>query len=297
MHKISSKWKNWTEQIPEFVFSKPGFPEVPPPLPYQIQFYYRAAFKEIRSFLHDRYILLCPLADKFQIEVSRCIYTLKPWHSLLIFPGELHRIEEDPDSVFSVLFASFHLRDDQNVMMPLRGRILNMDRIAKNLLFQAASAFMEHYPKQNCEDNAVSYRLGEFLERLRRNNMPMPESFRFANYVDDRSELLQRISQYIAENPNRKILIRELSRMLGVSASNLRRNFRIQTGTSLGSYLRSRRMLASVSLLRSSSQNIEQIAASCGYASLEAFSRAFKNEISSHCTPRQFRNQVRNRKP
>ena len=73
MHKISSKWKNWTEQIPEFVFSKPGFPEVPPPLPYQIQFYYRAAFKEIRSFLHDRYILLCPLADKFQIEENHLL--------------------------------------------------------------------------------------------------------------------------------------------------------------------------------------------------------------------------------
>ena len=95
-----------------------------------------------------------------------------------------------------------------------------------------------------------------------------------------------------AENPHRKITIAELSRRLGVSASNLRRCFKRQIGKSLGKYLRSRRMMFAAGLLRSSGQNISQIAALCGYRSAAAFSRAFKREETRY-SPSEFRKKIR----
>ncbi len=293
MKSFSEKCLKAAESLPDFAYSSPGFPDFPPFLPYRIQFYYRRRNRDTNTFFHNRYILACLLAGNARLEVNKRLRSLKPFQLYLVFPGESHRILSEKDGGSSMLFCSFYLRDEEKTMEVLRGTVLETDAGIRNLLLRALRDFLAHYPERNREINTTPYLLGELLEHLRVKNLPAPpETFRKADYADGGSELYRKISQYIVENPHRKITIAELSRRLGVSASNLRRCFKKQIGKSLGRYLRSRRMMFAAGLLRSSDQNISQIAALCGYSSAAAFSRAFKREETRY-SPSEFRSRIR----
>ncbi len=293
MKSFSEKCLKAAESLPDFAYSVPGFPDFPPFMPYRIQFYYRRRNRDTNTFFHNRYILACLLAGNARLEINKRLCSLKPLQLYLVFPGESHRILSGQDEGSSMLFCSFHLHDEQKAMDVLRGTILESDAGIRRLLLCALRDFLIHYPEGNREINTTPYLLGELLERLRVKNCPAPpETFRKTNYSDEGSELYRKISRYIVENPHRKITIAELSRRLGVSASNLRRCFKRQIGKSLGKYLRSRRMMFAAGLLRSSGQNISQIAALCGYRSAAAFSRAFKREETRY-SPSEFRKKIR----
>ena len=279
-------------ELPDFAASTPGIPEQLPFLPYHIQFFYHSRDLNSGTFLHERYILIHLLKGSMRIIVDKQPFDLKTGQLFLIFPGKSHQLIRNHEES-SALFASFHVKDDRRQLASLNGCVLTMDYGMKQQLARTVECFMKYYRNQGDEINLVTYRFGEFLERLRlRNSSRLPSSFRKVNYSDSGSELFRKISQYVVEHPCRRISIEELSKILNVSCSHLRRCFRKHYGMSLGFYLRTRRMNYAVGLLRSSDMNIAQIASLCGYESASAFSRAFKREEKLH-PPHEYRKLVR----
>lgn len=88
----------------------------------------------------------------------------------------------------------------------------------------------------------------------------------------------QRAYQYIIENPFSKITIPELAKMFQVGESSLKRCFAYLAGSSIGTFMKLKRMEAAAELLVSEPQlSIYEVAEAAGYENQSKFSAAFKS--------------------
>jgi len=91
----------------------------------------------------------------------------------------------------------------------------------------------------------------------------------------------------IERNLSADLTLNDISQSCGVSSFHLAHAFGRATGLSVMNYLRSRRLAKSASSLASGASDILNVALDCGYASHEAFSRAFKMQFGK--TPEDVR--------
>jgi AraC-like DNA-binding protein len=92
---------------------------------------------------------------------------------------------------------------------------------------------------------------------------------------------------YIHQNLSKVISLEILAREVGLSRNQLCSSFRTETGDTVGSYIRKRRIKVAKELLKDTDMEMQMIAEYCGFQSLSYFCTIFKKE--SGCTPLQFR--------
>ena len=103
-----------------------------------------------------------------------------------------------------------------------------------------------------------------------------------------RDPLFESLLARVRENYNRPLNIKILAEMLGLSESYLRKMVRKQlNGIPLGAFLRHQRFSHAYELLQHTELTVREIAATCGYADIFSFSRAFKRD--SGVSPTEFR--------
>jgi AraC family transcriptional regulator len=90
-----------------------------------------------------------------------------------------------------------------------------------------------------------------------------------------------------------QITLAQLSRIAGVHGVHLIRTFRKFHGTTVGEYLRHRRIEFACRLLQSSSLSVTQVAIQSGFYDQSHFTRAFRAHVG--LTPGQFRSQFKSR--
>jgi AraC family transcriptional regulator of arabinose operon len=81
--------------------------------------------------------------------------------------------------------------------------------------------------------------------------------------------------------------IEQLADEVGLSASRLAHLFREETGVSIQSYIRERRLMMAAMLLVQTHERISQIAYSVGFGDVSNFNHAFKQRFG--VSPRQYR--------
>lgn len=104
------------------------------------------------------------------------------------------------------------------------------------------------------------------------------------------SDYLQRVQRgvdYIEERLDESVGLDDVARAAGISRWHFQRTFKALTGETLKTYIRSRRMAASLQRLRDTDLRILDIALLAGFESQEAFSRAFRKAFEM--TPQQYR--------
>ncbi|AHF90011.1 AraC family transcriptional regulator [Opitutaceae bacterium TAV5] len=104
------------------------------------------------------------------------------------------------------------------------------------------------------------------------------------------SSTLNRVNARLAAAPGRMHSVKALATELGFSESHLRRVFREETSLSLGRYLRERRMARAMALLREPGASVSSVARECGFETIYAFSRSFRQ--ATGLPPRGYRKQV-----
>ncbi len=87
---------------------------------------------------------------------------------------------------------------------------------------------------------------------------------------------LERAVEYIEGHLNEDIGLREVSRAAGYSYCHMTRLFTAAMGESVGRYINRRRLYSASEKLIRSDRRVLDIALDSGFASSEAFSRAFK---------------------
>jgi len=124
------------------------------------------------------------------------------------------------------------------------------------------------------------------LEYLR---IKLPELFyrmkylELDNYNYDKSlvphtqvELVKRVADYISQNINEKITIKELTLEFGISVTHLQNSFRSVYGMPVISFIRMQKMQSAAQVLIHTTRTIDEIAEEFGYENESKFSAAFK---------------------
>ena len=94
------------------------------------------------------------------------------------------------------------------------------------------------------------------------------------------------INQYLKHS----FSIKEIAGQIGVSASHLRRVFRLEIGMSLGEYMARHRLDAARCLLTETAHPVRKVAEKCGYDTIFSFTRFFKKRTGM--SPSEFRKSL-----
>ena len=142
----------------------------------------------------------------------------------------------------------------------------------------------------------------EFEQRLDYLRVKMPELFYRMKYAKtdknyyDRSlvprtqvEIVKTVSDYITENLNEKITLKQLTMKFGVSDTYLQNAFRSVNGMPVISFIRTQKMQSAAQVLIHTTRTIEEIAEEFGYENESKFSAAFKKIIGD--TPGVYRKE------
>lgn len=100
-------------------------------------------------------------------------------------------------------------------------------------------------------------------------------------------ERIQRGVDYVELQLDRDVELSDVAKAAGVSQWHFQRIFRALTGETLKTYIRARRLAASLERLLTTELRILDIAILAGYESQEAFARAFKKSFG--LTPQEYR--------
>lgn len=104
---------------------------------------------------------------------------------------------------------------------------------------------------------------------------------------DNHLALVCALSKWIEEHLGRVIHLEELAAYSGYSLWHMQKIFKEVTDTSLGKYIRQRRLAGAIHLLRTSERSIFDIALDFGFGSQSHFTYMFRKEYG--ITPFDFR--------
>ena len=129
----------------------------------------------------------------------------------------------------------------------------------------------------------------DFEQRLDYLRVKMPELFYRMKYAKtdssyyDRNlvprtqvEIVKSVSEYITENLNGKITVKQLTLAFGVSDTYLQNAFRSVYGMPVISFIRTQKMQSAAQVLIHTTRTIDEIAEEFGYENESKFSAAFK---------------------
>ena len=142
----------------------------------------------------------------------------------------------------------------------------------------------------------------DFNQRLDYLRVKMPELFYRMKYAKtdssyyDRNlvprsqvEIVKSVSNYITQNLNEKITVKQLTLEFGVSDTYLQNAFRSVYGMPVISFMRTQKMQSAAQVLIHTTRTIEEIAEEFGYENESKFSSAFKKIMGD--TPGVYRKE------
>lgn len=263
-----------------------GKPDTLPLCPANILLFHRREASKLMAHSqhqHHRFILIANLGGAGKIAVDARMHSLRDHQSLLVFPFQSHcYVDLSPPAIHWVFISFEHSRDPRlDALRNCGGVYLKEDGLIhlRNLLRAWQSPSRE---------DALPLHLGLWLHDMVRavKNKPRPEPAT-PRFKDQNADLVAAVNRFVFDNRHRPLSIEELALHLGVSASSLRNRFRAATGRSVGRHAREIRLNYACELLSDTRLRIEEISERCGYESLFAFSRAFRNAHDS--SPSQYR--------
>lgn len=234
-----------------------------------------------RAF-HQRHVLIFSLCCSADVIVDDVFVRLNPGQALLVFPHQFHGYRVEPRSSNLVwAFVTFDL-ERGNIPEMLRQRPVSLSAAAgEHLRLLISSWLEEESPGRNAQVTLETAWLLHYLAESAETRARRPVK------QDRLNRTLSRVCKLFQARMHEGVRIKTISSEESISESHLRLLFRERTGTSLGSYLHSMRMMRATQLLVQSDLSIKEISSRCGYGSIYAFSRAFRNEMK--LSPRAFR--------
>jgi AraC-like DNA-binding protein len=225
---------------------------------------------------HHRFVLMVPLEKARRIHVEGRDYMLAPGQVYLVFPHQFHYYLDTGAGAWNWLFITFECGQAGKIE-PLR----NSPRILEGVTLEMLGKMIRSHldappgPRRNFE---LVFNLSRLLQRL----LEAREASCAATGDDTplektHGEILLAINAYVRANLDKTLTVNGIAHHTGYSANHFRAIFRKQLGVNLGAYIRNSRMSTAAAMLnRPEPDSIGNIAKACGFASIYAFSRAFK---------------------
>lgn len=111
----------------------------------------------------------------------------------------------------------------------------------------------------------------------------------FDSFHSEQADIIRRIHDVMTENLRKRYTIEELSRQYLLNTAALKSIFKSVYGMPIASYMKQYRIMKAAELLRTTNDNISEIASAVGYESQSKFSAAFKDVMK--ILPTDYRRQ------
>lgn len=203
-------------------------------------------------------------------------YELQPGDILLLRPAEAHYIELRSREAYKRIVVSF----DSDLFAPLdpKGQLMRpyFNRESGKHNLYRKSDFPDHDPEglfrllydhRNSRNGSIAA-LMLLLTAIGRVFDAAPPAHARANTLENR--MLRYINAHLGEN----ISLEKMAQYYFISRAQLCRRFKKATGTSVGSYINTKRMLTAKTMLLDGKKPTE-IYAACGYTDYSTFYRAY----------------------
>ncbi len=248
--------------------------------------------KQIKGFwafppmFHAHMEIVYVISGSIRMNIDGMSHTLVPGEMSICFPYLIHSYEESPDAEAVILLftaaAAGAFEQKLRQKKPVNPYLApTADTLAqlKKILSLASS----NEPDSEMLMKAyLSTLVGELL-------LTIPTEP--VNELD--LELIQRLLKYCEEHYREDISISTISDTLHISESYVTKLFSARLDCSFRKYINRLRLTEVKKLLRSSEKSIVDIMLTCGFNNQSSFNRVFYEEIG--CTPREYRQQGRNR--
>ena len=231
---------------------------------------------------------------KVSVSADHATYILKRGEMVCHKPYEFHKVKpyEGKAAIIIICFES-----SDEYMAYFNNKIVSVNQRQKQYLNDIAdlgkTIFLPKPPLQIVEDgqmdpssdatplklqavkNAIQLLL---LSLVDASATEKQSRINLYEHVSQRKTLTKNIIEYLKQNIEKPIGLKEVSGRFSYSLSSIKRIFKEETGSSIISYLNNLRMLRAKELLLSSDTAIGEIAFMLGFSSVYYFSLAFKKK-------------------
>lgn len=237
---------------------------------------------------HHRFVMIFNLGTVGAVSIDAFAFRLKPGEALLIAPYQFHHYLNLESEALCWVFLTFETNTPE-CLEPIRNRPIKMDEYSRGVLNDLVDLYTANASAGSWRSNAIVLQAALLINGLLYRAALSSEGslLKGRSRRGRAARLLESINFYLGKHLEDGVSLGDLARHVGLSDSQLRKQFKHEFGVSLGKYTKHFQMSKAVSLVKNSEMTFSQVALVCGFQSLESFSRAFKRMMGE--TARDYR--------
>ncbi|MCF0133070.1 MAG: helix-turn-helix transcriptional regulator [Blautia sp.] len=264
----------------------------------QICLYHNDEYENYPSHWHIPMEIIMPVENGYCVKCGNTTYNLREKDILIIPPGTLHELFAPPTGkrlIFQTCLPKVANNELRLIMSLVHPAILITPEQFPDFHPQAWQLMMEIKEEYDYADkfyesaiHAISMQILVGLGRhlLASNTKEEnPSATRQKDYMDKFLKITDYINEHFADD----LTLEQVADMAGFSKYHFSRLFREYTDNSFYKYLNIRRIDHARMLLLNPELSVLEVSLQCGFSSLSAFLRMFKQ--INMCTPTEFRNR------
>ena len=263
----------------------------------RICLYYNDENENYPPHWHTPFEVIMPVKNGYTVVVGEQHYELREGDILLICPGIVHELfapESGERIIFQPSLSQIQIRVLDLLISLLRPAVLitkeefpDFHPVAQKLMLEIKE---EYFLCEPYYETAIYSRFMRILVDIGRLHGALKHpvsdasNSRQKDYLDKFLYITNYINEHFAEN----LSLEQVADLAGFSKYHFTRLFKQYTDTSFYKYLNQKRIDYAKTLLLDPDLPVIDVALQCGFSSLSAFLRMFKQ--LNKCTPTEFRN-------
>ena len=249
---------------------------------------------------HDEIEFLYLLEGNMTFVIGPKAYEVHERDLVMVKSGEIHRFESKAGC--NHLFIEFgHYLDTDLFKTPIliypgmpsvlkaqNGEQEDLNQLHSEIEKLMLDMLAEYKQKNEAWDFSIKaslYRIVTLLIRAFSDKVEMQVDHK--NITRGYTEILQEVFDYIEGHYNENISIEDVSEIANFSKHYFNKFFKKATDKTFARYINDIRLEKARAFLKSSNQNITEIAYDVGFNSIKTFNRLFKEKVG--CTPSEYR--------
>ena len=263
----------------------------------QICLYYNDENENYPPHWHTPFEVIMPVKNGYTVVVGEQHYELREGDILLICTGIVHELfapESGERIIFQPSLSQIQIRELDLLISLLRPAVLitkeefpDFHPVAQKLMLEIKE---EYFLCEPYYETAIYSRFMRILVDIGRLHgaLKHPVSDASNSRQKDSLDKFLYITNYINEHFAENLSLEQVADLAGFSKYHFTRLFKQYTDTSFYKYLNQKRIDYAKTLLLDPDLPVIDVALQCGFSSLSAFLRMFKQ--LNKCTPTEFRN-------
>ena len=263
----------------------------------QICLYYNDENENYPPHWHTPFEVIMPIKNIYTVDVGGKHYVLQEGDILVICPGIVHELfapETGERIIFQPGLSQIQIRELDLLISLIRPAVLitlenypAFHPIAHQLMLEIKEEYFRCDPYY---ETAIYSRFLQILVDIGRLHgaLKHPSTDASNSRQKDYLDKFLYITNYINEHFAEDLSLEQIANLAGFSKYHFTRLFKQYTDTSFYKYLNQKRIDYAKTLLLDPNLPVLDVALQCGFSSLSAFLRMFKQ--LNMCTPTEFRN-------